>query len=80
MVFGMGFVFIFLTVLVFATSFMSQMIIRYEKNVGVLPEEGVPSPTAVIPHHSPAAHAGTDDKTLVAIFTAAIQKYRSQHK
>jgi len=79
MLFGMGFVFIFLTLLVVVTTAMSQLIIRYEKSVGVLPEDGVPSPTAVIPLHERAAEAETDNKTLIAVFTAAIHKYRKRH-
>lgn len=79
MLFGMGFVFIFLTLLVVVTSVMSQLIIRYEKSVGVLPEGGVPSPTAVIPQHGSIAQSETDNKTLIAVFTAAIHKYRSRH-
>lgn len=75
----MGFVFIFLTLLIAVTSVMSRIIIRYEKSVGVLPEGGVPSPTAVIPQHGPNAQSETDNKTLVAVFTAAILKYRSRH-
>jgi oxaloacetate decarboxylase gamma subunit len=35
MLFGMGFVFVFLTLLVFATKMMSLLITQYEKNVGV---------------------------------------------
>jgi len=79
MLFGMGFVFIFLTLLVVVMSFMSQLIIRYEKSVGVLPEGGVSSPTAVIPQHGPTAKPETDNKTLIAVFAAAIHKYRSRH-
>tara|TARA_R110000782_G_scaffold220177_7_gene307432 strand:+ start:1014 stop:1292 length:279 start_codon:yes stop_codon:yes gene_type:complete len=79
MLFGMGFVFVFLTLLVGVTSVMSRLIIRYEKSVGVLPEEGVPSPTAVIPQHAPIAQPETDNKTLIAVFTAAIHKYRLRH-
>lgn len=80
MLFGMGFVFIFLTLLVIATSIMSRLVIRYEENVGVLPEDGVPSPTAVIPQFDPIVQTQTDDKTLIAVFTAAIRKYRAEHK
>ena len=80
MLFGMGFVFIFLTLLVVVTSVMSRLIIRYEKSVGVLPEGGVSSPTAVIPQQGPIAKSETDSKTLIAVFTAAIYKYRSRHK
>lgn len=79
MLFGMGFVFVFLTVLVFATSLMSWLIIKYEKNVGVLPEDGIPSPTAVIPRFGPIAEPEkTNDSTLISVLSAAIHKYRSR--
>ena len=80
MLFGMGFVFIFLTILVFVTSMMSRIIIRYEKSVGALPESGVPSPTAVIPVHGPIDSNKTDNKKLMAIFTAAIHRYRADKR
>ncbi len=76
----MGFVFIFLTLLVVVTIVMSQLIILYEKSAGVLPEDGVPSPTAVIPQHGPIKQPETDNKALIAVFTAAIHKYRLRHK
>ncbi len=76
----MGFVFIFLTLLVLVMTVMSQLIIRYEKSVGVLPEGGVSSPTAVIRQTGPIAPSEADSKTLIAVFTAAIHKYRSRHK
>ena len=80
MLFGMGFVFLFLTLLVGATTLMSRIITKYEKNVGVLPEDGVPSPTAVIPRHGPLAAPRTEDKNLISVITAAVHKYRSRHK
>ncbi len=80
MVFGMGFVFLFLTLLVGATSLMSRIITKYEKNVGVLPEDGVPSPTAVIPRNGPLASPKVEDKTLLSVISAAVHKYRSSDK
>jgi len=80
MFFGMGFVFLFLTLLVGVTSLMSRIITKYEKNVGALPEDGVPSPTAVIPRHGPLAHPHIEDKTLISVLSAAIHKHRSRHK
>lgn len=83
MLFGMGFVFVFLTLLVFATTAMSALITKYEKSAGVLPEDGVPSPTAVIPQH---AHPATkqvqkhNDTKILAVLSAAIEQYRSHHK
>ena len=80
MLFGMGFVFVFLTLLVIVTSLMSKIITKYEKNVGILPEGGVPSPTAVIPRHGPLIQPQADDNTVVSVLTAAVHKYRSRHK
>jgi oxaloacetate decarboxylase (Na+ extruding) subunit gamma len=81
MLFGVGFVFVFLTLLVIATSLMSWIIIKYEKNVGVLPEEGIPAPTAVVPHKHAHTHTtNTQDSSLITVLTAAIHKYRSKDK
>jgi oxaloacetate decarboxylase gamma subunit len=81
MLFGMGFVFVFLTILVFVTSFMSWVITKIEKNVGVIPDEGVPSPSTFIPPHGPAAEqVESDDKSLITILSAAVHKYRSNKK
>ncbi|PHS70225.1 MAG: sodium pump decarboxylase subunit gamma [Methylophaga sp.] len=83
MLFGMGFVFVFLTLLVMVTSLMSWIIIKYEKNVGAIPDDGVPSPTAFIPRHGPLVaqpERVTDDKTVISILAAAVHKYRSRHK
>jgi oxaloacetate decarboxylase gamma subunit len=51
MLFGMGFVFLFLTLLVIATSIMSKLMTKYEKTIGVIPDEGVSSPSTFIPRH-----------------------------
>ena len=82
MLFGVGFVFVFLTLLVIATSLMSWIIILYEKSVGVLPEEGITAPTAVLsPHKHDHAHAThSQDKSLIPVLSAAIHKYRSRNK
>ncbi len=80
MLFGMGFVFIFLTLLVFATTIMSRVITRYEDNVGVIPEDGVPSPTAVITHSEHTQDSQVTDNTHVSIISAAVKKFRSKHK
>jgi len=82
MLFGVGFVFVFLTLLVIATSLMSWIITKYEKNVGVLPEDGIPAPTAVVgPHKHAHAHTtNTQDSSLITVLTAAIHKYRSKDK
>lgn len=69
MVFGMGFVFVFLTLLVFVTGLMSRFVERY------LPE---PVPVAPAPA-APAPVAAADDGQLVAVISAAIKQYRSRH-
>ena len=84
MLFGVGFVFVFLTLLVFATSVMSWFVIKLEKKVGVLPEDGVPSPTAVIntdKHTASPQSTSTDSNEnshLIPILSAAIHKFRSK--
>ncbi|GAB4288361.1 MAG: OadG family protein [Methylophaga sp.] len=80
MLVGMGFVFIFLTLLVLATSAMSKIITRYEKDVGTLPEEGIPAPTAVISQAMSDRQHANDDKNLVTLLSAAVHKFRSRHK
>ncbi|PCJ32897.1 MAG: sodium pump decarboxylase subunit gamma [Gammaproteobacteria bacterium] len=77
MLFGMGFVFLFLTLLVIVTSFMSWVITKIEKNIGAIPEDGVPSPAVFIPPHGPVA-TKVEDKTLISVITAAVHKYRSK--
>ena len=68
MIVGMGFVFVFLTILVFATTFMSKMILKY-----------VPAPEPKAPAASPITKA-SDDAQLLAVLSAAVSKYRSDHK
>jgi len=80
MLVGMGFVFIFLTLLVIATTLMSKIITSYEKNVGVLPEEGIPAPTAVISQAMSDKQHESDDKNLITVLSAAVHKFRSRHK
>ncbi|WP_438970026.1 OadG family protein [Methylophaga sp.] len=80
MLVGMGFVFVFLTVLVFVTALMSKIIASYEKNFGVLPEDGIPAPTAVISQAMNAKQHANDDKNIISILSAAVHKFRSRHK
>ena len=69
MVFGMGFVFVFLTLLVFATGFMSKLVGKY------LPEPQPAAPKAV--PTAPAAVA--DEAQLIAVITTAIKQHRNRH-
>ena len=65
MLFGMGTVVVFLTLLVIATSVMSALVGRYAPT----PELGIADVTAV-----PASA----DATLLAVISAAIHKHRSR--
>lgn len=67
MLFGMGSVFVFLTVLVFATTVMSAFIQRF------LPEAEAP----IVPA-APAGPVGVNDPKLVAIIQAAIDQHRKK--
>ena len=70
MVIGMGAVFVFLVLLVFATSVMSSLISRF------LPEPQIPStPTATGQQPTQA-----NDGQLMAVIAAAIHRHRSRHK
>ncbi|MBY4675677.1 OadG family protein [Marinobacterium arenosum] len=68
MVFGMGFVFVFLTLLVFATGIMSKVVGKYA------PE---PQPKAAAPKAAKPAAASSSNDELIAVMTAAVHKYRS---
>lgn len=71
MMFGMGFVFVFLTLLVFATGLMSHLVTKY------IPESAPVAAKSrrLAANPLPAA----DDQQLVAVISAAIKKYRSHH-
>lgn len=64
---GMGIVFLFLTMLVYAINMMSSLIQRY------FPEEPVTSIS------TPATHNVSVDKSHIAAITAAVHQYRSSH-
>ncbi|HEY5718561.1 MAG TPA: OadG family protein [Motiliproteus sp.] len=72
MVFGMGFVFVFLTLLVGATNLMSVLVNRY------LPEPVVAPKPSRRPAPTPAA--ATSDAQLLAVISAAVHQYRQRHK
>jgi oxaloacetate decarboxylase gamma subunit len=69
MVYGMGFVFVFLTVLVGMTMTMSKLVVKFA------PEPVVPPARAKRSSTAPAAK--TNDDEVVAVITAAVHKYRS---
>lgn len=71
MMFGMGTVFVFLMVLIILTTAMSSLVQRF------VPADP-PSPLAV--NQTPRAVNTGEDERLVAVISAAIHKYRSQHK
>ena len=71
MVAGMGFVFAFLIILVFATTFMSKLILRFAP-----PEPVTPASTQ---RAKPKAPTSVDPDTAEAI-KKAIAQYRSRHK
>ena len=66
--FGLGFVFVFLTLLVFATSLMSKFVTKF-----------IPEPV-VLPRAKPAAPvaAGQNKDELLAVLSAAMHHHRSK--
>lgn len=72
MLIGMGTVFVFLTMLVGATSLMSYLVNRFAPEPEPLLRRPAPSP-AVTPQT-------TTDEELVAVISAAIKKHSSRHK
>ena len=69
MIFGMGFVAVFLTLLVFAVTVMTKVLAK------VAPEQP-PQPAKATAKAAPAAGAGNNDE-LIAVMTAAVHKHRS---
>ena len=70
MLFGMGTVFVFLTVLVIATTIMSSVISRF------FPEPEAPA----VPQPAMAPAAGVNDPKLLAIIKAAVDQHRAKNK
>jgi len=66
MMVGMGIVFVFLAMLVFAIKLMSSMILRYFPDA---PAQGRPRAGAAIP-----------DTQLIAAISTAVHRYRNTHK
>lgn len=72
MLYGMGTVFVFLTLLVILTTAMSALLSRFAKPELAVAKRGAgPEAGAVV---------ATDDKQLIAAISAAIHKHRSRHK
>lgn len=71
MVFGMGFVFSFLTLLVFATKTMSATVLRFAPV-----EELHSKPPMVLV--SPSQQVANDPQ-LMAVLSAAVHRYRQDH-
>ena len=71
MIAGMGFVFVFLIILVFATGLMSKIILRFAP-----PEPATPART---PRAKPKAPTSVDPDTAEAS-KKAIAQYRARHK
>ena len=71
MVFGMGFVFTFLTLLVFSTKMMSATVLRFLPGEEVLlqPPLTMASPSQQI----------ANDPQLMAVLSAAVHRYRQDH-
>ena len=63
---GMGFVFVFLTVLIGATTLMSKIAMKLEP----------PAPETPVAPAQPASPM--NDPRLMAVITAAVEKYRSR--
>jgi oxaloacetate decarboxylase (Na+ extruding) subunit gamma len=70
---GMGFVFVFLIILIFATAAMSKLVARF------LPEPA-PVPKASPATASSALKPAQADAQLLAVISAAVKEYRSRHK
>lgn len=68
MTFGMGFVFVFLTLLVIATALMSRMVMRF-----------VPVSAKVERIQHLTVRASADDE-IVAVMGAAVHRYRQRHR
>lgn len=69
MLFGMGFVFVFLTLLVYATGTMSNVVARFVKQAPAETANNKPAPAS-------APAAGNNDE-LIAVMTAAVHKFRA---
>ncbi|MBV1788843.1 OadG family protein [Marinobacterium sp. D7] len=72
LVFGMGFVFVFLTLLVISTGFMSKLVNKYMPAPAPQAKRARANASAL-----PKANSGAKNDELIAVMTAAVHKYRS---
>jgi oxaloacetate decarboxylase gamma subunit len=75
MMYGMGFVFTFLTLLVFSTRVMSTVINRWFP----MPEPAAVKISTAKPGLTPAQLAANDSH-LIAVLTAAVHRHREERK
>nr|WP_299244044.1 OadG family transporter subunit [uncultured Halomonas sp.] len=71
--FGMGFVFVFLTLLVFATALMSRLVMTF---VPVKQDEPFRSP----PDGGKSANKSLENDEVIAVIGAAVKRYRQRHR
>ena len=71
MVLGLGIVFLFLTILVFATSYMSKLVLRYAPEIKPVEAKRAQSASQI---------ATSNDEQLLAVLSAAVEKFRSDQK
>ena len=69
MIYGMGTVIVFLTLLVVATGFMSRFIVRY-----------FPDPVEPVVENNSKPPAGGVDPKIARIIAAALQQHREKHR
>jgi len=80
MLVGMGFVFVFLIILVFVTSVMSRLLIYFAPDLRqVSAADHVSVDTGNTIRHAVDSKSASDVQ-LMAVISAAVAKYRSQHK
>ena len=72
MLLGMGFVFLFLGVLIFATTYMSKLLTRYFPEAMPVVKPSAATATA------PAAKSSGVDPKITAAITAAIHQHRNR--